>query len=236
MITPINTTIIVSRYDEDVTWTIPLVEHGFRVIVYDHVPRPNNPYFVPYNEGREASAYFKFLLDNYHNLTTYTIFLHGTDTSWHHKGSLTNTILNMYKRKYKPKHYESLNHICLGGINNTIVKHSNYFFDKFLAPYVGDRKRFFGDWTPGNVCCAQFVVHKSRILKYPHKFYFDIYQWLLTSKRMNHKDKGHMLEWTWFIIFDNPNPKRDPNHLKKREPVVAQGVHASCKSSQTKLN
>lgn len=230
LITPKNTTIILSRYNEDTTWTTPLVEHGFRVIVYDHIRQPNNPYYVPVNQGREASAYLKYIIDHYDHLPTFQIFLQAEDRAWHHNGSLSNRILSMYKKKTPiTQHYKNLNKVCLGNIQNQITAHTFYFFDTFLAPYIGNREKYFGDWTPGNLCCAQFIVHKSRILKYPLKFYQDIYNWILTSKQLDEKGKGHMLEWTWFLIFDNPNPKRDPNHLKKREKIVELGPKAKCR-------
>lgn len=226
-----NTHIVISRWQEDVNWVTPLVESGFRVSVYDHERKPNNPYYVPLNQGNEASAYLKYIIDYYNNLTTYTIFLQGTDTAWHHKGSLSKRIMSMAKKSNskKPIKYYNFNHICLGNIGNPIFHHTKSFFDKFLKPYIGDRK-LFGDWTPGNRCCAQFITHKSQIKKYPIKFYKDIYNWMMSSHDMNSREKGHMLEWTWFLIFDNPNPKRDPNHPNsaERKRAVQLGVHAGC--------
>lgn len=38
---------------------------------------------VPRNQGREAMAYLTYIIDNYANLSDYTVFLHGHSRSWH---------------------------------------------------------------------------------------------------------------------------------------------------------
>jgi hypothetical protein len=38
---------------------------------------------VPFNRGREASAYIQFILDNWDALPPRMIFIHNHETSWH---------------------------------------------------------------------------------------------------------------------------------------------------------
>lgn len=228
---PSNTTIVVCRYKEDTAWTQRLTSRGYRVCLYEKNTNPNNPYNLPANVGNEALAYIKYICDYYDSLTPYTIFLQGSDKAWHHEGSVVDIIESMQSKRHK---YTSLNKACLGNIRNPMFHQTAWFFDKFLAPYIGPRE-VHGDWTPGNVCCAQFIVHSSRILRHPRKFYTDIYEWMLTSKKFTPKQQGHVLEWTWFLIFDNPiekiknDKKALASYLKKRELIAKKGESATCK-------
>lgn len=195
-----NTTVVVSRYQENVSWLEKLTNKGIRVVVYDHLPAINNPYKVAGNFGNEAGSYMKYICDFYNNLSTYTIFIHAHEESWHHQGSLADNILHMLTTRYKPMPYESLNNLCMGSVKNAIYKDTAAFYDRYLAPYIKKSKTDLGDWTQGHVCCAQFIVHKSKILAHEKKMYDDIYHFIITTKKTP-KTVGHLCEWTWHIVF-----------------------------------
>lgn len=222
---PQNTTIVVSRYGtNDVTWTRRLVEHGFRVLIYERPPN-SGPYFVPKNKGNEAASYLKHIIDFYDSLSKHTIFIHDHEHAWHHGGSLVDII-----QSCSAHHYRSLNNICLGNMRpnvNKVYKKMVSFFDTFLAPYLGVNTEDIGDWTPGNVCCAQFIVSRERVLQHPKKMYEAIYNHLM---RIDGKVGGHLLEWTWPIIFEDKRKLRkiyDPTHPKRRL-TIEMGDRARC--------
>ena len=199
--TPQNTTIVVSRWQGDTSWTQRLAELGYRVCVYDHNTNSNNPFAVPINRGTEASAYLKYIHEYYDNLTLYTIFVHDSEFSWHHEGSLLDIILNKLTKLCAPK-YVNFNNKCTGSIHNGWWPEIRKFFDKYLAPQLGPRK-LYGDWTLGNRCCAQFIVHRDRIHKHPKAFYKKLYDFTLAETN-DPKKHGHFLEWTYALIFDSP--------------------------------
>lgn len=228
---PQNTTIVVSRYGADVTWTHTLADKGFRVLVYDRPheaqSETSSPYFVPKNKANEAAAYLKHIIDFYDSLSPYTVFVHDHEQSWHHKGSLADRILET-----RPAPYRSLNSVCLGNMHpdvNAMYKTMISFHDRFLAPYLGIGHTKIGDWTPGNACCAQFVVSRERIRQHPKRMYEDIYKYVM-SKGMGAKVGGHILEWTWFIIFEDKGrlvKRYDPERPGRRR-VVSLGDKANC--------
>ena len=212
---PEETFIVISRCCEnDTSWSRKLSEKGFHIAVYDHENTPY-PYFVTSHKGRESIVYFKYIIDYYHSLFPYTVFLHDKDFAWHHKGSIVNKIL-----KTEGSEYKNLNSKCTGSILE--VKEMPWFYDKFLKEYLGDIEKY-GNWTLGEKCCAQFIVHRERIHKYPLKFYKAIYNWFLSGDDLDIKTAGHMLEWTYMLIFDNPfrdrkmTQKEYDDMMKKRK-------------------
>lgn len=212
MINAKNSTIVVCRYNEDIEWTQKLIEQGIRVFVYNKGKVLSSPYYVPKNVGNEAAAYLKYIIDFYDNLSQYTIFLHGSNQSWHHHGKLTDMILNMMTRKIKIRPYHNLNNRCTQSVKNDLFPHVRKFFQEYLSPYIGDIEEY-GDWTIGKQCCSQFILHKKRIHEYPLRFYKDIYNWMMEEKTLTPKEQGLCLEWTWSIIFENPQ-KHKPFRLK----------------------
>jgi hypothetical protein len=70
-----NYNIIVSRFNEDISWT----KQFKNVIIYnkgeDNIDE-YNPIKLK-NVGREGHTYYKYIYDNYNNLADYTIFLQG---------------------------------------------------------------------------------------------------------------------------------------------------------------
>ena len=231
---PHNTTIVVSRWNGDTSWTVRLVELGYRVCVYDHGTNPNNPYSVPENVGREASVYMKYMRDYYDNLTTYTVFVHEHELSWHHDGSLVDMIVNKLAGLCSPK-YVNFNNRCTGSIENGWWEDKSIqrFFDKYLAAYIGKLAEY-GNWTLGNRCCAQFIVHKSRITKHPRAFYEKLYKFTL-EKTEDPAKNGHLLEWTYNLIFDSPvlYPKGKPSKAE-REKALEKG--GPCPQSKNRIN
>lgn len=195
-----NTLIVISRHKKDVSWTQKLSAEGFHVIVYDHHAHNNHPYFIKENKGREASVYLKYIVDYYYTLFPYTIFLQDEDKSWHHQGSIVELIKSQKEKKTK---FFNFNHRCLALIkSNALFPMMESYFHDYLQPYIGHIEKY-KDWTAGYKCCAQFVVHRDYIRKYPRKMYEDMLSYMLDGKH-DEKAKGHMFEWTLHLLFENP--------------------------------
>lgn len=196
-----NTIIVVSRYKKNVNWTRQLIENGFRVIIYDHEKQNNNPYYIKKNKGREASVYLKYIIDYYDHLTPYTIFLQDEEKSWHHQGSIINHVLSQINKSEK---FYNFNNRCLARIkSNKLYPMMEEYFNKYLQSYIGNIEKY-GNWTVGYKCCAQFIVNKEYIRKYPFEMYKNMFKYMMNNNKYDEKAKGHMFEWTLHLLFDNP--------------------------------
>lgn len=70
--------VVVSKYKEDISWTIKLNSDKFDIFCYnktDDLNEPNDNNLT--NIGRESYAYVYYIVNNYHKLPESVIFLHG---------------------------------------------------------------------------------------------------------------------------------------------------------------
>ena len=205
-----NTIIIVSRYQRDTSWTKAFVDRGYVTLVYEHggpTSSPNNPYNSQLNKGKEGLSYMRYIVDKYDSLPMYSVFLHDKMESWHHKGNITDLVL---ANEGKSSGYKNFNNMLCASIENPVWKQTKWYFKKFLSPYIGPMD-LYGDWTVNQLCCAQFVVTRSKIRQHPVKMYEDIHNWLATSD-MDPEITGRLLEWTYRLIF-NPKETRLPKSV-----------------------
>jgi hypothetical protein len=71
--------VVIAHYNEDLSWT-KFLKYSYTVIS----KRGYSPETPP-NKGNEASSYLQYIIENYDNLSEYTIFVHGHRNDWHHK-------------------------------------------------------------------------------------------------------------------------------------------------------
>ena len=188
--------IVVSRYKKNTDFIKKLEKYNTNIMVYDK-ENPNNPYNIPVNKGNEVSVYLKYIIDNYFNLTEFTFFIHDTDFSWHHHGSIEDRFLEAINSK---ELFFNINHFHLGPYSHiTQKKELMEWYNKFIEPYIPIEKLPNKDWLTGYKGCSQFLVHKSLITHLPHKFYNDIYNWILEYP--DSKLSGYFLEWTWHLFW-----------------------------------
>lgn len=224
-----NTLIVVSRYQRDTSWTREFTQKGYVTLVYEHggpSSNINNPYNSNINRGKEASSYFQYIVEKYDSLPIYSVFLHDKLESWHHKGSLTKLVLDYAKENKTSKYFNFNNKLC-ASIENTLWSQMKWYFDKFLSPYIGPMN-LYGDFTVNNLCCAQFIVHRSKITQHPLKMYKDIHKWLVTTD-MDPEITGRLLEWTYRLIFS-------PNDAKLKIPLASTGSIEAAWAKEKKEN
>ena len=217
-----NCVAVISCYDKNIEWTQKLLELNlvYKIYVYSHnniIPKNNfiinNPQYhyeeIP-NKGCEASAYLKFIVDNYNNLPNKIILLHDEEYSWHHVGSIIDIIKNNLTLDYR-----NLNNYIweesLKNFNGEYDYLNNWDYDsyyykmykRFLEPYYGDIQLFL-DFLSGHRSCAQFIINSNRILRNPINLYEKLYNYCLYE----YEEYGHVpfgfgyfMEYTWHIIF-----------------------------------
>lgn len=193
-----------TKEKRDIGWIGKFIRLGFHTLVYDHDPPAQNSvnklYSVDQNKGREASVYLKYIIDFYDSLQAYTVFIQDDEYSWHHHGSLVKLIKNNIGEEIR---FKNLNNRCLSTImNNDLYPTMVEYFKKCLKPFIGPIEKY-GDWTAGYKCCAQFIVHRDEVYKYPKKMYENMFKYMMNASD-DEKAKGHMFEWTLHLLFDNP--------------------------------
>lgn len=182
--------IVMAKTNENTEWTKKLHNH---VKIYSK--NVNDKYHIPpnmCNDLGEGSTYLYHIINNYSNLSEWTLFLHAHETHWHHPYSVLKTSCMIDINKL-PGHIKflSVNHDCNGNIlinnKNTNLQpfelsndeYNQIMLDIFdeteynelINEYFSNENKIIKQVYP---MCGQFLVHKSRILSRPIEFYIKI--------------------------------------------------------------
>jgi len=188
--------VVVSRFKRNTDFVQKLEKYNTNIMIYDK-ECPDNPFNVPVNRGNEASVYLKYIVDNYDKLTDFTFFIHDEDYSWHHHGSIEECFLRAINSN---ELYYNINHFDLNAYSHISEKKELMkWYNKYVEPYISLLRLPKKNWLSGYKGCAQFLVHKSLITSLPHKFYIDLYHWILEFE--DGKLSGYFLEWTWHLFW-----------------------------------
>jgi hypothetical protein len=195
-----TTTIVIARYKEPTDWVTKLDKFN-KVLIYEKENPDKEPHNIPKNKGNEASAYLRYIIDNYDNLPKHVVLIHCHDESWHHYGEITK-LLDTYINK--EIEFENLNKkdagFDMGNYQNWKSGELGDFYSNLIEPAVGNSD-LYPEFTLGENGCAQFILHKSRILLHSKKFYENIYNWILEID-LTYYNHGYYLEWTWHLFWD----------------------------------
>ena len=165
-----KTTIIVSRYNEDVEWT----KQFDNLIIYNKGNELDDTYpdvRVLKNVGREGHTYYNYICENYDNLSDYTFFLQGNP--FDHCPYIVEKINGFSETDFEhlgieEKHYDFT---LTGDKIHTDIPLLDVFEMLFGKVENKDEKMDF-------VSGGQFVVSKKQILKRPREFYLKIVKML----------------------------------------------------------
>lgn len=205
-----NAHVVLSVYDRDVAALAARIEAelGAEVLRY-HKERPGEPYNVPVNRGNEASAYLKYVLDHWGRLPAVACLCHDEDRSWHHRGSLVDRLREGIAA-VGASGFHNVNDFVMGDVTrNALYPQITAWWRALCAGHVPNMARFPRDWTSGYLGCAQLVVTRDRIERYPREFYGALYDWLLATP-LDSSVSGRFLEWTWHVIWGEPGEARGP--------------------------
>ncbi|CZR50368.1 uncharacterized protein PAC_00240 [Phialocephala subalpina] len=195
-------------------WTEHLSIPNLTVIPYI-ADDPNAVYHPPANKGNEAISYLTYLHDFYDNLSDISIFIHGSDSSWHIDGVLeqsTKQALNrldlaeVWKRGYLNLR-TSWESACPVWINTSVTLNSSAYDEKLRPeePYI---RGAIQDIFPGrkiprglaSPCCSQFTITKDRIRSIPKHTYKRAIEWLLNTE-LESRISGRVWEHLWHWLF-----------------------------------
>ena len=191
--------IVVSRYKKNVSWVYKLTNIcDVNIIIYDKEDN-DNIFNIPINKGYEASVYLRYIIDYYDKLSQFTFFIQDDEYAWHHSGSIEQQFCNALNSN---KEYYNINDRCpLDGFHKSDWKEKYLcWYNEYIEPYV-PKSKLPNDWMTGQRGCAQFLVHKNRILRFPKDFYQRLYDWLITTTDVPGNIPAIFLEWTWHILW-----------------------------------
>jgi len=185
-------TIVVSRYNENIDWT----KQFLNVIIYNKGSSLNNHKYneiIINNVGREGHTYYKYIYDNYDNLTDYTIFLQGNP--FDHSPNIISNLNKYINNKDLNINFEFLSEIIIDCNLTGCHYHKGLPLIETYEKIFNERKKNmkfkFG-------CGAQFIVSKNKILERPKEFYFKLVEMLGNDKN---PIEGFVIERFHSLIF-----------------------------------
>ena len=215
-----SVTIVLAKYNEDIRWTSRL---EYPYIIYSK--HPNEPNYVAIGRDTEASSYLYHIINNYDQLSEWTLFMHAHETHWHHPRSaiIVCNRLNFSKLYKNGIKYHTLNHNEKGEIQiyeNKEHQPSVLNLDEYLhvcslifnANEIDHIQKSIISRNGGVKFppAAQFVVHRTRIRMRPKEFYekclYLLTHPLLTQNATNYSRTigGFLFEALWHFIFGEP--------------------------------
>jgi len=199
--------IVVSHYNEDVSWLDVYVNH-IPHILYTKIT-PFASHNLDTNKGNEATSYLKYIIDYYDVLPNVIAFTHGHRYAWHQKAP-DDIVVALQTLQWGKFSYMPLQTACMGTA-------------QFSSPSNLTRQQQFNIemWNAtmlelGSIpvaidyyCCAVFAVTARVIRNRKKSFYQKVYKYLMTTNVSN-GICGRTLEYTWHIIFEVKINKTKP--------------------------
>jgi hypothetical protein len=194
-----STVIVIARYKESTDWISKLNDY-YQVLIYEKEKPEKEPYNVPINKGNEASAYLRYIIDNYDNLPKHIVLIHCHEESWHHHGSIVDLLNNYIDKDIE---FENINKkdagFNMGDYQDWKNGELGDYYTNFIQPAVGNSD-MYPKFTLNENGCAQYIIYKDIIQLHTKKFYENIYKWILESN-ITYYNQGFFLEWTWDLFW-----------------------------------
>jgi hypothetical protein len=205
-------TIVLSRFNEDINWISLINNNKYNIIIYNKGEKIDNKDIIEIeNIGREAHTYLHYIINNYDNLSNYTIFLQGEPFEHlTNKIRLEKSIFNGGRKNYDfyinllgEENFllDYLNNQDLSDIPLTDAKHIENIDGTNVSYNLDINKNinllFFN--PPNNFefnCGAQFCISKKLIQKRPLSFYKFCY-----DKCYEDTNWPWIMERFWNLIF-----------------------------------
>jgi hypothetical protein len=171
-----NITIVVARYNEDITWTEQFPSTN--VVIYnkgESLFQSDKKYneILLENVGREGHSYYKYIYDNYDDLSDYTIFLQGYP--FDHSPNIIELIHTYTNHPDLHIDFELLSSNIVG------CNLSGCSYHPYL-PLVSVYEQLFNERKYEMLFVfgmgGQFIASKLQILKHPREFYLKIVEML----------------------------------------------------------
>ena len=189
--------LVISHYQEDLSW-LSSISQNFRFILISKTMQQNQGAIIlDKNVGNEVSAYLTYIIRWYDTLPEYSLFLHGHNNHWHQFYSIQFIMDNLNFGDG----YQNLNNIAFSpSWRESKMDGLRLLWPSLFLEELGDMPEVFHDR-----CCAQFIVHRSRIRLRSKAFYERLMNYILTEDSLSsdgyHSDMSFYMEYIWHFIF-----------------------------------
>lgn len=187
-----DTNIILTRYDENLSWVQPYLEYcviynkGKDDLSYPSIKLPNI--------GLEHHSWVYHIVNNYNSLPDYLIFLQGSP-HYHFIGNVERFLDRFLDPETRNKiHVEDLEYIPLTDWFTTENIDCTEVFETYRELF--DRDPPFKKFEYAT--CGQFCISSKRIRHYPKSFYE---KYLKIFERKNNIDYAYTAERMWSLFY-----------------------------------
>jgi len=211
--------IVISRYNEDLNWTLEYPFNKFQYIVYnkgdsdDFVKNNVKKIIKLDNLGKNDHTYLYHIIENYNNLSNIIVFFPGSLNIEYKKNKaikiLNRIIESDYKKAYFLGHYQNnvrdsfknfqLDYWQTSDSTNLLKCQESQLKKCRLRPYYLWYNYFFGKikarWS---TWWGIFSIDKRDILNHPITRYQHL---ILTVNDHFNPEAGHYIERSWGVIF-----------------------------------
>jgi len=153
--------------------------------------------------GRECSGYIYYILQNYDNLPTWIEFVHGAPEK---SATIAYKYLHETRGDFQSFSDAMVNRCFEQYVGEEGKKQTG---ENFLNSFMDVLKKIGIKNIPHcikNFCCANFVVHKSRILAISREGWEYLLQYSVTkTKETGWKNNCYHLEHFWHLILGEPS-------------------------------
>ena len=206
--------IVISRYNEKIDWISDLNPEKFNIFIYDKGEKhPEFESIQLSNFGREGETYLYHIINNYHNLGEYTIFLQGNPLE-----HLAKLIKHGFEDitsycDYRNYDYAKCSKALASFLNDLDPDYDFYEIGDIHSDlgYLDERNKLINElnlnktvtyFTPG----AQFIVNKKIIKDKPLEFWKKIHGWFLPNNgEFCDITFAYIMERLWVTIFKTKN-------------------------------
>lgn len=187
--------VIIAHHNEDLSWVNNL-KYPYTIISRNGIARDVVP-----NRGNEAGSYLEYIINNYHNLSDVSVFVHGHRTSIHND-CCVDEYINNCEFEYD---YYNINTVhskracmelaelwwCNGAIQ--LLLSTKDVIEQGITCKIDVEKIKFR-------ASAMFYVRRENIHRHSLDVYKQWYDFIMTTP-MAIVDTGRTFEYTWHIIF-----------------------------------
>jgi hypothetical protein len=240
-------TVVVSHYEEDLSWTRRVDKSVFEVYVVSKtlsevkgstMDEDCKLLHSGVNRGFEASAYLEYIVREYDSLPEYLVFVHGHEYSWHHEGSIISVLdgLDVCRLRDEGVVYANINRACVKDFVVDGVICEGPFRGEFstwqrLRPLLFGCDVFLEEYEfPECPCnfrcriCAQFFVHRSQIQSRPKEVWCNLLKRIYELAGVTFGDKAVActMEFLWCALLtgefdESDGPVRRQDHFSRGE-------------------
>lgn len=210
---------IISRFNEDLSWTLEEPFNKFKYIVYnkganDDFDKTNVIKTIPIvNVGKNDHTYLHHIIENYNNLSDITIFFPGSINIDYKKEKAKRILYKIIENNYQKAFFyghkqrsikDSFKNFQLDDWQTTDKQNLTHYNEKTLKkcrlrPYTVWYKYFFGNTVARwSTWWGIFSIDKRDIIQHPIQRYQSL---ILTINDHPNPEAGHYIERSWGAIF-----------------------------------